>query len=134
MVFLAFCSPCTYGFDACAEIDPCGVHEQKQKRVRESAHRAYRSKSRRTGQASGRTQWKDHYEVLGVSHSATPAQIKRSFMRRAMKLHPDRRKKGGPHAEEINLQKRWAEASLAYEIIGSEDSRRRYDKVCILTY
>ena len=31
----------------------------------------------------------DHYETLGVDRSATAADIKRAFQKRAFELHPD---------------------------------------------
>jgi hypothetical protein len=57
-----------------------------------------------------------------VNHGATPGQIKKAFMRKAMWLHPDRRKNKGASlqrestsskevVDEIILQKQWAEAS-----------------------
>jgi hypothetical protein len=88
---------------------------------------------------SRNTKFRDNYEILNVNHSATPAQIKKAFMRKAMKLHPDKRRNTATEVQrtgascsevvdEMLVQKQWAEASAAYAIIGKTDSREYYDK------
>jgi hypothetical protein len=39
----------------------------------------------------------DYYEILGISHNATPATVKSAYKRLALARHPDRRK-GEPDA------------------------------------
>ena len=64
---------------------------------------------------------KDLYEVLGVSKSATPADIKKAYRKLAVKYHPDRNK-DNPGAEE-----KFKEVSAAYEILGDKNRRAEYD-------
>jgi DnaJ-class molecular chaperone len=35
-------------------------------------------------------QYKDYYKILGVSSSATQAEVKKAFYKKAMEYHPDR--------------------------------------------
>ncbi len=60
---------------------------------------------------------KPHYETLGVSETATPAEIKRAYRKKAEKVHPD---KGGSHAEMSSL-------TVAYRTLSDSDRRAQYD-------
>jgi len=64
---------------------------------------------------------RDPYEVLGVSKTASEAEIKKAFRNLAKKHHPDT--KGGDAA----AQKRFQEISAAYDIVGDKDKRAKYD-------
>jgi DnaJ-class molecular chaperone len=64
---------------------------------------------------------RDPYEVLGVSRSATEAEIKKAFRSLAKKHHPDT--KGGDPA----AKKRFQEISGAYDILGDKDKRTKFD-------
>jgi DnaJ-class molecular chaperone len=63
---------------------------------------------------------RDPYDVLGVTKSASAAEIKSAFRRLAKKYHPDQSKE--PRAKE-----RFAEVGSAYEILGDEKKRKAYD-------
>jgi len=61
------------------------------------------------------------YEVLGVSKTASEAEIKKAFRSLAKKHHPDT--KGGDPA----AQKRFQEISAAYDVVGDKDKRKKFD-------
>ncbi len=61
---------------------------------------------------------RDYYEVLGVSKSASPDELKKAYRRLAVEHHPDR---GG---DEIKFK----EISEAYEVLKDEQKRKRYDQ------
>ncbi|MGB3376393.1 MAG: DnaJ domain-containing protein, partial [Microbacterium sp.] len=62
----------------------------------------------------------DHYEVLGVSRDASQDEIKKAYRKLARQLHPD--VNPGEDASE-----RFKLVTHAYDVLGDEDSRRRYD-------
>ena len=64
---------------------------------------------------------RDYYEVLGISRSATKDEVKRAFRKLALKYHPDRNP-DNKEAEEM-----FKEAQEAYEVLGDENKRSRYD-------
>jgi DnaJ-class molecular chaperone len=64
---------------------------------------------------------RDPYEVLGVTKSASAADIKSAFRKLAKKLHPDANKNDPKSAS------RFAELNAAYEIVGDKDKRKAFD-------
>ena len=65
---------------------------------------------------------KDLYEILGVSHDASAAEIKKAYKKLAVKWHPDRNK-GSKEAED-----KFKEIGAAYAILSDENKRARYDR------
>ncbi len=65
---------------------------------------------------------RDFYEILEVTRSATPDEIKSSYRKMAMKYHPDRNP-GDKGAEE-----KFKEAAEAYEVLMDPNKRARYDQ------
>jgi DnaJ-class molecular chaperone len=65
---------------------------------------------------------RDPYSVLGVSKTASAADIKSAFRKQAKKLHPDANK------HDPKAASRFAELNAAYEILGEEDKRKAFDR------
>jgi len=63
---------------------------------------------------------RDYYEILGLSRSASGAEIKDAYRKLALKHHPDRNK--SPEAEG-----KFKEISEAYAVLSDPDKRRQYD-------
>src|SRR5580698_3069306 len=64
---------------------------------------------------------RDPYDFLGVSKTASAAEIKSAFRKLAKKYHPDQSKE--PKAKE-----KFAEVGSAYEILGDEKKRSAFDR------
>ena len=64
---------------------------------------------------------RDYYEVLGVSKSSSPNEIKAQYRKLALKFHPDRNKsaEAGEHFKEI---------SEAYAVLSDTEKRKLYDQ------
>ena len=65
---------------------------------------------------------RDYYEVLGVSKTASDAEIKNAYKKMAIKYHPDRNP-GDKEAEE-----KFKEAAEAYDVLRDPEKRQRYDQ------
>jgi DnaJ-class molecular chaperone len=65
---------------------------------------------------------RDPYSVLGVSKSASAADIKSAYRKLAKKLHPDANKSDPKAAS------RFSELNAAYEIVGDDDKRKAFDR------
>ena len=65
---------------------------------------------------------RDYYEVLGVSKTATPEEIKKAYRKKAIQYHPDKNP-GDKEAEE-----KFKEAAEAYDVLSDSEKRARYDQ------
>lgn len=65
---------------------------------------------------------RDPYEVLGIGHNASAAEIKTAFRRLAARHHPDR----NPGDEQA--QARFTELNTAYQILSDPQKRAAYDR------
>ncbi len=66
-------------------------------------------------------EYKDYYKTLGVEKTAPQDEIKKAYRRLAKKHHPDANK--GDSASEAKFK----EISEAYEVLGDEQKRKKYD-------
>ena len=64
----------------------------------------------------------DPYQELGVSRTASADEIRRAFRKLAKQLHPDQNP-GDKAAEE-----RFKRVSAAFDVIGDEEKRKKYDR------
>jgi molecular chaperone DnaJ len=64
---------------------------------------------------------RDYYDVLGVSKSATPDEIKKAYRKLAMKFHPDKNQ-GDKGAEQ-----KFKEINEAYEVLKDQNKKAAYD-------
>ena len=65
---------------------------------------------------------RDYYEVLGVSKGATDAEIKKAYRKLAKQYHPDL------HPNDKEAEAKFKEISEAYEVLGDENKRAKYDR------
>ncbi|KAK7285074.1 hypothetical protein RJT34_19832 [Clitoria ternatea] len=66
---------------------------------------------------------KDYYKILGISKTASAADIKRAYKKLALQWHPDKNVENREEAEA-----KFREIAAAYEILSDEDKRLRYDR------
>lgn len=69
----------------------------------------------------------DLYSVLEVLPDALDSDIKKSYRRLALELHPDKIRADCSESEKEMLTLKFLEIQNAYEILGNAESRLRYD-------
>lgn len=65
--------------------------------------------------------FKDYYDVLGLTKSASKKEIKQAYRKLARMYHPDNRKTGS--------DERFKEISEAYEVLSDPEKKSRYDQL-----
>ena len=64
----------------------------------------------------------DFYEILGLSKSASQAEIKKGYRKMAIKYHPDK------NPDDKTAEENFKKAAEAYEILSDENKKARYDQ------
>src|ERR1700730_1851235 len=67
-------------------------------------------------------QYKDYYEVLGVTRGAEADEVKRAYRKLARKYHPD-------VSKEKNAENKFKEVQEAYEVLRDSEKRAAYDQL-----
>lgn len=68
-------------------------------------------------------QFRDYYETLGVSKTATADEIKSAFRKLARKHHPDVAK------DKKTAEEKFKQINEAYEVLSDPDKRQKYDQL-----
>ena len=64
----------------------------------------------------------DFYEILGISKSASQAEIKKAYRKMAIKYHPDK------NPDDKTAEENFKKAAEAYEVLSDENKKARYDQ------
>jgi DnaJ-class molecular chaperone len=68
-------------------------------------------------------EYRDYYEVLGISRQATEKEISQAFRKLARQFHPD------THPDDPVAEKRFKAVNEAYQVLSDADKRRKYDEL-----
>jgi curved DNA-binding protein len=67
-------------------------------------------------------QYKDYYQILGLTRAAEAAEVKRAYRKLARKYHPD-------VSKEKNAEEKFKELQEAYEVLKDPEKRAAYDQL-----
>lgn len=78
------------------------------------------------GRSSRRREARTHYQILGVQHNSTMAEIKKAYRRLAEKYHPDRTRERPEHIRK-KFEKEMKLINMAKDVILNPTSRSFYN-------
>jgi DnaJ-related protein SCJ1 len=65
---------------------------------------------------------REYYDILGVSASASQAEIKKAYRKMSVQLHPDQ------NQDDPDANDKFAKLANAYEVLSDPEKRRKYDQ------
>ena len=69
----------------------------------------------------------DYYQLLNVTRNVTMRQLKKSYHRLALSMHPDKLGPFGSREEEKEAEAQFIRLAEAYEVLSDPVRRKRYD-------
>ena len=68
-------------------------------------------------------EYKDYYAILGLSKTASQAEIKKAYRKRAQQFHPDR------NPGDAAAERRFKDINEAHAVLADPEKRKRYDEL-----
>ena len=68
-------------------------------------------------------EFKDYYKILGVERKVSADEIKNAYRKLAVKYHPDK------NPNNKAAEEKFKEMNEAYEVLGNEEKRKKYDEL-----